>query len=60
LPFYFSGLVSRGSGEIAVEITCIGCTSVRLHVESSDSCNDGATTILSGSSRLDHLVSLET
>ncbi len=62
----FSGQVSRGSGEIAVEITCIGCTSVRLHVESSDSCNGGATTILKGSSRLEiapshwrhHLVSL--
>jgi hypothetical protein len=33
---------------------------VLLHVESIDSCNDGATTILSGSSRLDNLVSLET
>ncbi len=48
----FSGHVARGSGEIAVEITCMGCTSVHFHVESSDSCNGGATTILNGSSRL--------
>ncbi len=52
-----SGQVSRGSGEIAVEITCIGCTTLRLHVKSNDSCNGGATTILIGSSRLDSLVS---
>jgi hypothetical protein len=54
----FSGQVSRSSGEIAVEITCVGCTCAR--VESNDSGNDGATTILSRLSRLDNLVSLET
>ena len=44
----FSGQVSRISGEIAVEIMCIGCACVRERVESNDSCNDGVTTILSG------------
>ena len=48
-----SGQLSRGSGEIAVEITCIGFTSVRLHVESRDSWMGGATTIFNGSSKLD-------
>jgi len=56
----FSGQVSRSSGEIAVEITCVGCAFARVRVESNDSGNDGATTILSRSSRLDNLVSLET
>ncbi len=40
----FSGQVSRGSGGIAVEMTCIGCSTVRVHVESEDS-GDGGVTI---------------
>ena len=59
-PSCFSGQVSRSSGETTVEITCVGCTCARVRVESNDSGNDGATTILSRSSRLDNLVSLET
>jgi len=55
-----SGQISRRFGKIAVEITFIGCACVRVRVESNDSCNDGATTILNGSSRLDNLASLET
>jgi hypothetical protein len=38
---------------MVVEITCIGCTFVRLHVESRDSWMGGATTIMNGSSKLD-------
>ena len=37
----FSGQVSSGSGGIAVEMTCIGCVIVRVHVESEDSCDSG-------------------
>ncbi len=33
----FSGQLSRRSGGIAVEMTCIGCSVVRVHVESGDS-----------------------
>ncbi len=54
----FSGQVSRGSGGIAVEITGLGCVSVRVHVESDDSCDGDVTVATVSVSRLVVSVSL--
>ena len=55
----FSGQVSRGSGGIAVEMTCIEFDLVRMHVESSDSVDrDGGITVeIVSPSRLETFVS---
>ena len=49
----FSGQVSRRSGGIAVEITCMGCACVRVHVESKDSGDSGITVAIVSVSRLE-------
>ncbi len=54
----FSGQVSRGSGGIAVEMTCIGCVSVRVHVESVDPSDGGITVAIVSVLRLETSVSL--
>ncbi len=54
----FSGQVSRGSGDIAVQMTCIGCENVRVHVESEDSGDNGVTVEIVSVSRLETTVSL--
>jgi len=54
----FSGQVSRGSGEIAVEITCIESACVRVHVESKDSGGGGITVAIVSVLRLETSVSI--
>ena len=54
----FSGQVSRGSGEIAVEITCIESACVRVHVESKDSGDGGITVAIVSVLRLETSVSI--
>ncbi len=50
--------MSRGSGDIAVGMTRIGCDSVHVLVESEDSCDDGITVEIVSVSRLETSVSL--
>ena len=54
----FSGQVSRRSGEIAVEITCIESACVRVHVESKDSGDGGITVAIVSVLRLETSVSI--
>ena len=54
----FSGQVSRGSGGIAVEMTCIDCDNVRVHVGSEDSCDGGTIAVVVSLSRVETSVSL--
>ncbi len=50
--------MSRESGDIAVEMTCIGCENVRVHVESENSGDGGVTVEIVSVSRLETTVSL--
>ena len=54
----FSGQVSRGPGEIAVELTCIESACVRVHVESKDSSDGGITVAIISVLRLETSVSI--
>ena len=54
----FSGQVCRRSGGIAVDITCIECACVRVHVESKDSSDGGITVAIVSVSRLETSVSM--
>ena len=54
----FSGQVCRRSGGIAVDITCIECACVRVHVESKDSSDGGVTVAIVSVSRLETSVSM--
>ncbi len=50
--------MSRGSGGIAVEMTCIGCSIVRVHVESEDLGDCGVTVEIVSLPRIETSVSL--
>ena len=54
----FSGQVCRRSGGMAVDITCIECACVRVHVESKDSGDSGITVAIVSVSRLETSVSM--
>ncbi len=54
----FYGQVPRGSSGIAVEMTCIGCSNVRVHVESEDSGDGGVTVEIVSLPRIETSVSL--